>query len=71
MLSFEDRQLVGVIACLERFLTDADEHGNVFFLQMLDKQHLRLKAALDRHTVSRSVLNEIMVFDSALSEPAN
>ncbi|KAG9314221.1 exocyst complex component Sec3-domain-containing protein [Chiua virens] len=42
-------QLVGVITCLERFLADADERGNIFFLQILDKQHLRLKAAFDRH----------------------
>lgn len=46
------RQLVGVIVCLERFLADADERGNTFFLQILDKQHLRLKGAFDRHIVS-------------------
>jgi hypothetical protein len=43
-------QLVGVIACLERFLAEADERGNTFFLQILEKQHLRLKGAFDRHT---------------------
>ena len=48
----EDRQLVGVIACLERFLADADERGSTFFLQILEKQHLRLKGAFDRHIVS-------------------
>ncbi|KAG8219670.1 exocyst complex component Sec3-domain-containing protein [Butyriboletus roseoflavus] len=42
-------QLVGVIACLERFLADADERGSSFFIQILDKQHLRLKGAFDRH----------------------
>ncbi|KAI6047739.1 exocyst complex component Sec3-domain-containing protein [Pisolithus marmoratus] len=42
-------QVVGVIACLERFLEDAGEGGNTFFFQMLDKQHLRLKGTFDRH----------------------
>jgi len=34
---------------LERFLADADERGNACFLQILDKQHLRLKGTFDRH----------------------
>ncbi|KAN0100480.1 Exocyst complex component Sec3 domain containing protein [Tylopilus felleus] len=42
-------QVVGVIACLERFLADADERGSSFFLQILEKQHLRLKGVFDRH----------------------
>ncbi|KAF8846217.1 hypothetical protein BDN67DRAFT_960913 [Paxillus ammoniavirescens] len=42
-------QVVGVIVCLERFLADADERGNACFLQILDKQHLRLKGTFDRH----------------------
>ncbi|KAI6108443.1 exocyst complex component Sec3-domain-containing protein [Pisolithus croceorrhizus] len=42
-------QVVGVIVCLERFLSEAEERGNTFFLQMLDKQHLRLKGTFDRH----------------------
>ncbi|KAH7885936.1 exocyst complex component Sec3-domain-containing protein [Phlebopus sp. FC_14] len=42
-------QVVGVIVCLERFLADADERGNAFFLQTLDKLHLRLKGTFDRH----------------------
>ncbi|KAF8140415.1 exocyst complex component Sec3-domain-containing protein [Boletus edulis] len=42
-------QVVGIIACLERFLVDADERGNAFFLQILEKQHLRLKGTFDRH----------------------
>ncbi|KAH7930560.1 hypothetical protein BV22DRAFT_1101736 [Leucogyrophana mollusca] len=42
-------QIVGVILCLERFLADADERGNAFFLQMLEKQHTRLKGSFDRH----------------------
>lgn len=42
-------QVVGVIVCLERFLGEAEERGNAFFLQILDKQHLRLKGTFDRH----------------------
>ncbi|KAI6153692.1 exocyst complex component Sec3-domain-containing protein [Pisolithus tinctorius] len=42
-------QVVGVIVCLERFLDEAGESDNAFFLQMLDKQHLRLKGTFDRH----------------------
>ncbi|KAH7910703.1 exocyst complex component Sec3-domain-containing protein [Hygrophoropsis aurantiaca] len=42
-------QIVGVILCLERFLADADERGNAFFMQMLEKQHTRLKGSFDRH----------------------
>ncbi|KAG2045028.1 exocyst complex component Sec3-domain-containing protein [Suillus americanus] len=42
-------QVVGVIVCLERFVADADERENLFFLQMLEKQHTRLKGSFDRH----------------------
>ncbi|KAG2150186.1 exocyst complex component Sec3-domain-containing protein [Suillus cothurnatus] len=46
-------QVVGVIVCLERFVADADERDNAFFLQMLEKQHTRLKGSFDRHIASR------------------
>ncbi|KAG2120700.1 exocyst complex component Sec3-domain-containing protein [Suillus discolor] len=42
-------QVVGVLVCLERFVADADERDNAFFLQMLEKQHTRLKGSFDRH----------------------
>lgn len=42
-------QVVGVIVCLERFVADADERDNAFFLQMLEKHHTRLKGSFDRH----------------------
>ena len=41
-----------MIACLERFMVDADERGNTFVQGVLDKQHTRLKARFDRHVVS-------------------
>jgi hypothetical protein len=46
------RQIIGIIACLERFLVDADEAGNVFLLHLLEKQRMRLKGLFDRHVVS-------------------
>ncbi|KAG0704350.1 exocyst complex component Sec3-domain-containing protein [Suillus ampliporus] len=42
-------QVVGVLVCMERFVADADERDNAFFLQMLEKQHTRLKGSFDRH----------------------
>jgi len=50
---FTDRQVIGVMVCLERFLADANGRENTFFLQMLDKHHARLKAFFDRHVVRR------------------
>lgn len=41
-------QIVGLLVCLERFLTDAEERGNAFFINVLEKQHTRLKAVFDR-----------------------
>lgn len=46
------RQIFGLIACLERFLADADDRGNNFLVGLLEKQHTRLKGLLDRHVVS-------------------
>jgi len=48
-VSKDSVQMVGVIVCLERFLADADERGNHFFTQMLERQHTRLKGSFDRH----------------------
>lgn len=43
---------MGIIAALERFLVDADERGNAFLVNLLEKQHTRLKTLFDRHIVS-------------------
>lgn len=40
-----------MIVCLEKFLTDAEERGNAFFLGLLEKQHVRLKGLFDRRVV--------------------
>ncbi|SJL05580.1 uncharacterized protein ARMOST_08937 [Armillaria ostoyae] len=48
-LAKDKAQIFGLIACLERFLADADDRGNNFFVGLLEKQHTRLKGLLDRH----------------------
>lgn len=40
-----------MIACLEKFLTEAEERGNAFFLGLLEKQHVRMKALFERNVV--------------------
>lgn len=45
------REIFGVIVSIERFLGDADERGNQFLLNLLGKQHIRLKGIFDRHIV--------------------
>ena len=71
LAQIKDRQLVGVIVCLERFLAEADERGNNFFLQILEKQHLRLKGAFDRHIVSELAKRDRHDRLSRASEPPN
>lgn len=57
LLAFEShlftftRQIFGVVACLERFISDSDERNSHFFISVLEKQHTRLKGLLDRHIV--------------------
>lgn len=46
------REVIGVIAVLERFLMDAEDIGNQFLLTALSKQHTRLVGIFDRHVVS-------------------
>lgn len=48
------RQIVGMIVSLEKFLTDAEERGNDFFLGLLEKQHVRMKALFERRVVRSS-----------------
>jgi hypothetical protein len=45
-------QIVGLVASLERFLADAEERSNMFFQNLLEKQHGRLKGLFERHVVS-------------------
>jgi len=61
------RQIIGIIACLERFLVDADEAGNVFLLHLLEKQRMRLKGLFDRHVVSFLSLLGSSIIDTQLS----
>ncbi|KAI0961988.1 hypothetical protein AcW1_000916 [Taiwanofungus camphoratus] len=41
-------QIVGIIAALDRFLGDAEERGNVFLMNLLEKQRTRLKGLFER-----------------------
>ncbi|KAI0085410.1 exocyst complex component Sec3-domain-containing protein [Irpex rosettiformis] len=47
-LEKDQLQIVGMIACIEKFLTDAEERGNAFFLEVLEKQHSRMKGIYER-----------------------
>ncbi|KAG6854240.1 hypothetical protein C0991_009258 [Blastosporella zonata] len=49
VLTKDKLEIIGIIACLERFLVDAEERGNQFLMTMLEKQHIRLKAIFERH----------------------
>ncbi len=40
-----------MVVCLERFLNDAEERGNAFFIGLLEKQHARLKGLFERRVV--------------------
>jgi len=48
---FTGREIVGITAFLERFLLEAEEKGNPFVINLLEKQHSRLKIVFDRHIV--------------------
>ncbi|KAF8917639.1 exocyst complex component Sec3-domain-containing protein [Mucidula mucida] len=48
-LAKDKMQVYGLLACLERFISDTDEMGGNFLLGVLDKQQMRLKGLLDRH----------------------
>ena len=49
------RQIIGILATVERFLADADERGTAFLLNFLDKQHTRLKGLFERHVVCHAM----------------
>lgn len=63
-------QIVGLLACIERATADAEEHGNVFFVHLLEGQQQRLKSLFDRHIVSplRDYVPELLMIDSAQDE---
>ncbi|PPQ67093.1 hypothetical protein CVT25_005694 [Psilocybe cyanescens] len=48
-LAKDSMEIVGILAFLERFLVEAEEKGNPFILNLLEKQHSRLKIVFDRH----------------------
>lgn len=40
------------MAYLERYMVEAEERGNPFIINLLEKQHSRLRLVFDRHVVS-------------------
>ncbi|KAJ7630772.1 exocyst complex component sec3 subunit [Roridomyces roridus] len=48
-LAKDNMQIIGLLACIERFIAEADEKGNAFLLNALGKQQMRLKGLFDRH----------------------
>ncbi|KAG5647578.1 hypothetical protein DXG03_008931 [Asterophora parasitica] len=48
-LSKDSMEIIGIIACLERFLDDAEDRGSQSLLPILEKQHSRLKGIFERH----------------------
>ncbi|KAJ7706358.1 exocyst complex component sec3 subunit [Mycena rosella] len=48
-LAKDSMQTIGLLACIERFLAEADERGNMFLLNALGKQQMRLKSLFERH----------------------
>ncbi|KZT75048.1 hypothetical protein DAEQUDRAFT_659540 [Daedalea quercina L-15889] len=47
-MSKDSLQIVGIIVALERFMGEAEERGNAFVLNLLEKQHVRLKGLFER-----------------------
>lgn len=51
MLCLVQRQIVGVMAACERFLTDAEDRSMDFMVRLFQKQLQRLTVTLDRFIV--------------------
>ncbi|KAG6911564.1 hypothetical protein DXG01_011866 [Tephrocybe rancida] len=49
VLGKDKMEVIGIIACLERFFVDADDRGNQSLVTILEKQHVRLKGIFERH----------------------
>ncbi|KAI0756800.1 exocyst complex component Sec3-domain-containing protein [Daedaleopsis nitida] len=47
-ISRDSLQVVGMLSSLEKFQSEAEERGNAFLLNALEKQHMRLKALFER-----------------------
>lgn len=54
-ISSSDSEIVGILVILERYFTSEEQRNTPFLLNLLDKQQTRLKAAYERHIVSRSL----------------
>ncbi|KAJ3532638.1 hypothetical protein NM688_g7392 [Phlebia brevispora] len=47
-LAKDHLHIIGMIVVLEKFMVEAEERGNAFFINLLEKQHVRLKGLFDR-----------------------
>lgn len=45
--------MIGIIAHLERYMSDAEERGNMFLVKQLQKLHQKMVLTHARHTVGR------------------
>lgn len=43
--------MIGIIAHLERYMSDAEERGNMFLVKQLQKLHQKMVLSHARHTV--------------------
>jgi len=48
-LQRDSLHIVGMISTIEKMLVETEDHGNNFYLRLLDKQHSRMKAMFDQH----------------------
>ncbi|EMD41929.1 hypothetical protein CERSUDRAFT_79548 [Gelatoporia subvermispora B] len=53
VLTKDHIQLIGMVACLEKFLAEAEERGNAFLISVLEKQHMRLKSLFERRVTEQ------------------
>ena len=59
-----------MIVCLERFLTEAEERGNAFFMNLLEKQHIRLKGLFERRVVCLARMMVVLSLTNLLQDRA-
>ena len=64
---------MGVMAYLERYMVEAEERGNPFIINLLEKQHSRLRLVFDRHVVSNFIFSVLfsLHFDGILRRLSN
>jgi hypothetical protein len=51
MILMPIRGVVGILASIEHFMSDADERDNAYLFTLVEKHQARLKGVFDRHVV--------------------